>query len=99
LPPPIFRTGTVYPVPALASITNFCSRNKYYYFPHCWKALQQLCHNRSSKKKNWFPTSYSLYLPLDVEITSIWPSVSPACRFICCFCISTKCCQTTATQN
>lgn len=44
------RIGTISPSPALVSTPNHCNRNKYY-FPRCWKALQQLCNNIGSKKK------------------------------------------------
>lgn len=84
------RIGTISLSPALVSTPNHCNRNKYY-FPCCWKALQQFCHNiGSKKKKKRSPTYFSLYLPKDVQSTSVWPSLSPACHLTNYSCISSK---------
>lgn len=75
------RIGTISPSPALVSTPNHCNRNKYY-FPCCWKALQQFCHNIGSKKKkkkvsNLFQPIPSQrcakYIPVTFPLTSLSP--------------------------
>lgn len=45
---------------------------------------------RKKKKKKRSPTYFSLYLPKDVQSTSMWPSLSPACHLTDYSCISSK---------